>query len=96
MNVTKEKSNWSGIIGPLVLAYLVYILWEGLVAIPNEMRAFCEGLVPGTPFDSIKVAAEQRGYHTHEISVDKVLVSAPRTMGRFNCHLDFKDGKLKK
>ncbi len=90
-----ERKTILSFLGIALLGAFFYLgLWPFIVGGPR-MQSFCRSLSFGLSVAELNGLASQKGYRLTPISNEQhAVVHEPRSMGRFLCDVEFRDGHL--
>lgn len=86
LSVRRKRINTA--LGLLLLGGLCYIFWPFVVG-RGQMQAFCASLPNGASLAQVQGLASGHGYRVSSLIDSRAFVYDDRSMGRFNCALQF-------
>lgn len=92
MSKTKTILSFLGI---ALLGALFYLgVWPFIVG-GSHMESFCHSLTAGIPVAELDKLVAEKGYRLTAVSKEqRAFVHDSRSMGRFLCEVEFRDGRL--
>lgn len=92
MSRTKATFSFLGI--TLLSAFLYLGVWP-FIAGGSRMESFCRSLTAGLSVAELDKLVSEKGYRLTAVSKDqRALVHDSRSMGRFLCEVEFREGQL--
>jgi uncharacterized membrane protein YadS len=82
------RKRFNAVAGLILLAVLGYMLWPFIVG-RSQMQHFCTTLPIGASVSQVQALVAARGYKVSSLINGEAFVHDPRSMGRFNCLLNF-------
>lgn len=92
--MSRKKTIFS-ILGAALLSAILYIgIWP-FIAGGSHMESFCRSLTPGLSAAELDRLVAGMGYRSTAMSKgQRALIHDSRSMGRFLCDVEFRDGRL--
>ncbi|MEK6664277.1 MAG: hypothetical protein AABY73_10480 [Pseudomonadota bacterium] len=92
--MSRTKKTFS-ILGIVLLSAFFYLgVWPFIVG-GSHMESFCRSLTAGLSVAELDKLASEKGYRLTTVSKEqRALVHDSRSMGRFLCEVEFREGQL--